>query len=509
MSDLHIDKEKKLLKLGNLSVTTLLEERRAGVLLHITSLPGKYGNGDLGREAYHFIKFLHSVGIRVWQTLPLGQPHGDGSPYQCLSAHAGNTALISLDWLEEKGWLQPIDNCHNCSTDDGYTKQCLINKAFYGFQALAEKQDLEDFFKFCAEKSSWLDDFALFMALRNEFGKCCWNQWPEYLKQRHPLAMKEARRRLERVIDGIKFEQYVFFRQWHELKEFAKQHDVLMFGDIPIFVSYDSVDVWANREVFKLDVDGEMSVVAGVPPDYFSATGQRWGNPHYDWQDLEQTNFRWWTERMRTQLEMFDIVRIDHFRGLEAAWEIPANESTAINGEWVKAPGHKLLNAIKKALGEIPLVAEDLGIITKEVDELRNSFNLPGMKILQFAFGDDATNPYLPHNYESNSVVYTGTHDNDTTLGWYHSLNDDERHHVYQALGVPAIQMPQALMQAAFASVANMAIVPMQDILELGSADRMNVPGTTEGNWQWRFSWEQLTESKINYLTRLIKLFGR
>jgi 4-alpha-glucanotransferase len=282
-----------------------------------------------------------------------------------------------------------------------------------------------------------------------------------------------------------------------------------MFGDIPIFVSYDSVDVWANREVFKLDVDGEMSVVAGVPPDYFSATGQRWGNPHYDWQDLEQTNFRWWTERMRTQLEMFDIVRIDHFRGLEAAWEIPANESTAINGEWVKAPGHKLLSAIKKALGEIPLVAEDLGIITKEVDELRNSFNLPGMKILQFAFGDDATNPYLPHNYESNSVVYTGTHDNDTTLGWYHSLNDEERHHVYQALGVPAIQMPQALMQAAFASVANMAIVPMQDILELGSADRMNVPGTTEGNWQWRFSWDQLTESKINYLTRLIKLFGR
>jgi 4-alpha-glucanotransferase len=490
-------------------VTTLLDQRRAGVLLHITSLPGKYGNGDLGQEAYHFVKFLHSAGIKVWQTLPLGQPHSDGSPYQCLSAHAGNTALISLDWLEEKGWLQSNERCHDCSADECFTKKCLITKAFYGFQSFANSKDHDDFLRFCAEKSSWLDDYALFMALRIEFGQRCWNQWPEYLKQRHPLAMKEARRRLERVIEGIKFEQYVFFRQWHELKEFAKQHDVLMFGDIPIFVSYDSVDVWANREVFKLDVNGEMSVVAGVPPDYFSATGQRWGNPHYDWHDLEQTNFRWWTERMRTQLEMFDIVRIDHFRGLEAAWEIPANENTAINGEWVKAPGQKLLEAIKKALGEIPLVAEDLGVITKEVDDLRNSFNLPGMKILHFAFGDDAKNPYLPHNYQCNSVVYTGTHDNDTTLGWYHSLNDKEKHHVYEALGTPAMQMPQALMQAAFASVANLAIVPMQDILELGSADRMNVPGTTEGNWQWRFDWNQLTEHKINYLTHLIKLFGR
>lgn len=490
-------------------MTTLLEQRRAGVLLHITSLPGKYSNGDLGQEAYHFIKFLHSVGIRVWQTLPLGQPHNDGSPYQCLSAHAGNSALISLDWLEKKGWLQTTERCYDCITHECFTKRCLITKSFYGFQTLADSTDKANFAKFCEEKAHWLDDYALFMALHIEFGQRCWNEWPEHLKQRHPLAMKEARRRLGRVIDGIKFEQYIFFTQWNELKAFAKQHDVLLFGDIPIFVSYDSVDVWANRDIFKIELNGQMQMVAGVPPDYFSATGQRWGNPHYDWNYLEHTKFRWWIERMRTQLEMFDIVRIDHFRGLEAAWEIPAHEETAINGEWVTAPGKKLLEAFKNAFGEIPLVAEDLGIITQEVDDLRNHFNLPGMKILQFAFGDNAKNPYLPHNYEHNSVVYTGTHDNDTTLGWYHGLNDAEKHHVYECLGIPAMSMPQALMQAAFASIANLAIIPMQDILELGSADRMNTPGTMQGNWQWRFNWQQLTTHQVNNLTRLLKLFGR
>lgn len=490
-------------------MTTLLEQRRAGVLLHITSLPGKYDNGDLGQEAYHFVKFLHNTGVRVWQTLPLGQPHSDGSPYQCLSAHAGNTALISLDWLQKKGWLQTNERCRDCGANECFAKKCLITKAFYRFQELAEQKEYDSFQQFCLEKADWLDDFALFMALRAEFGQRSWNHWPEHLKQRQPLAIKEAQRRLQRVIDGIKFEQYVFFRQWHELKAFAKQHDVLLFGDIPIFVSYDSVDVWANRELFKLDENGEMSVIAGVPPDYFSATGQRWGNPHYDWKALEKGGFQWWLERMRTQLEMFDIVRIDHFRGLEAAWEIPAHEKTAINGEWVTAPGAKLLEAMKAALGEIPLVAEDLGIITKEVDDLRNSFRLPGMKILQFAFGDNAKNPYLPHNYQRNSVVYTGTHDNDTTLGWYHSLSDEEKHHVYESLGTPAMPMPQALMQAAFASVANLAIIPMQDILALDSADRMNTPGTMKGNWQWRFSWDQLSTDKVNYLTRLLKLFGR
>jgi 4-alpha-glucanotransferase len=282
-----------------------------------------------------------------------------------------------------------------------------------------------------------------------------------------------------------------------------------IFIDIPIFVSYDSADVWANRRVFKLDENGEMLVVAGVPPDYFSVTGQRWGNPHYDWKYLKRTRFTWWKKRLESQLEMFDILRIDHFRGFEAAWEIPATEETAINGVWVEAPGKELLTALIKEFGNIPLVAEDLGIITAKVEALRTDFNLPGMKILQFAFGDTAANPYLPHNYERNYVVYTGTHDNDTTLGWFNALNDHDKQRIYHYLGYSQASMPYLLIGTAFSSVANLAIVPMQDILELGSADRMNTPGTTEGNWQWQFSWDQLTEDKVAKLTGLVTMFAR
>jgi 4-alpha-glucanotransferase len=284
---------------------------------------------------------------------------------------------------------------------------------------------------------------------------------------------------------------------------------VLLFGDIPIFVSYDSADVWANRREFKLDEFGEMSVVAGVPPDYFSATGQRWGNPHYDWSHQEKNGFSWWTGRLKTQLEIFDILRIDHFRGLEAAWEIPANEDTAINGVWAKAPGKALLKAIESELGSIPLVAEDLGIITPEVDELRDEFNLPGMKILQFAFGGDANNPYLPDHYLKNCVVYTGTHDNDTTIGWLEKLSDDERRYIWDYLGSPSLSLNCALIHAALGSVANLAIIPMQDILELGSEHRMNIPGTTKGNWSWRFDWDQLTHERAARLAHLVGLFNR
>ncbi|NOQ37098.1 MAG: 4-alpha-glucanotransferase [Methylococcaceae bacterium] len=487
----------------------LLEQRRAGVLLHITSLPGKYGNGDMGEEAYHFIKFLRDSGITVWQTLPLGVPHGDGSPYQCLSAHAGNPALISLDWLEEKGWLQTTERCNDCDAEESFTKKCLLTKSFYGFQALATQDERDEFKQFSKDKAFWLDDYALFMAFRSEFGLRCWNEWPEDLKQRKPKAINEAKQRLQQFIENIQFEQYVFFKQWHELKTFAEENDILLLGDIPIFVSYDSVDVWVNRKVFKLDEMGEMSVVSGVPPDYFSKTGQRWGNPHYDWEYLEKTGFQWWLERLQTQLEMFDIIRIDHFRGLEAAWEVPAENKTAMKGAWIKAPGEALLSAIQTAFDEIPLVAEDLGIITDEVDKLRNDFKLPGMKILQFAFGDNAKNPYLPHNYQRSSVVYTGTHDNDTTLGWYHLLTDEEKHYIYEILGMPTEPMPWALIQAAFSSVSNLAVIPMQDILELGSEDRMNVPGTMNGNWQWRFTWDQLTDDRANKLAHLVRLFGR
>jgi 4-alpha-glucanotransferase len=486
-----------------------LERRRAGVLLHITSLPGTGRYGDMGEEAYNFIRFLHSAGITVWQTLPLGIPHGDGSPYQCMSAHAGNPALISIDWLEQKGWLQQTERCNDCNADAGFTKSCLVTKSLKGFKAIASPSEQEDFLGFCQEKAFWLDDFAMYYALRNEYGRRCWNQWPEYLKNRDAKALKQAEKRLVRVLESIKFEQYVFYRQWQDLKLFAEKHGVLLFGDIPIFVSYDSADVWANRDVFKLDKNGDMDVVAGVPPDYFSAEGQRWGNPHYNWKYLKKTKFKWWLDRIKTQDEMFDILRIDHFRGLEAAWEIPAEEETAIKGQWIAAPGHALLKAIQVQYPALALVAEDLGIITEEVTALRDDFALPGMNILQFAFGDDAQNPYLPHNCSKNSVVYTGTHDNDTTLGWFNALDDGQKRRVYEYLGHSQTEMPYTLVGTALASVANLAIVPMQDVLCLDGAHRMNTPGSTEGNWHWRFGWDQLTDHFVGRLRHLVYLFGR
>jgi 4-alpha-glucanotransferase len=485
----------------------MLNKRRAGILLHISSLPGAGSQGDLGQEAYHFVNFLADAGITVWQTLPLGMTHADRSPYQCLSAHAGNPSFISMNWLVDKGWLQlPNQDYQNVSN---FAKNSLTAIAFQGFLERADPQDKEQFAHFCEAQAFWLDDFAVFIALRNEFNQLCWNQWPEHFKERDIKAIKEARRRLNTKIEKIKFEQYVFFAQWLELKAYAKQRGVLLFGDIPIFVSYDSADVWANRQVFRLDESGQMSVVTGVPPDYFSAKGQRWGNPHYDWEYLKDTGFRWWVERMHTQLELFDILRIDHFRGLEAAWEIPAEEDTAIHGQWVKAPGKDLLNAIKAEHGSIPLVAEDLGVITPEVVKLRDEFGLPGMKILQFAFGSGPDNPYLPNNYEKNCVVYTGTHDNDTTLGWSQALSEEEKRFAYEYLGNPSMPLHCALIHAALASVANLAIIPMQDVLELDSSHRMNVPGTIEGNWQWRFQWDQLSHERAARLAHLVKLFNR
>ena len=487
----------------------LLSKRRAGILLHITSLPNSNGKGNLGQEAYNFVNFLADVGIKVWQTLPLGVPHADNSPYQCLSAHAGNPELIDLLALSKKGWLQDTECYLTCEAGQCFKTECILSKAYAGFDNQATEQEKQEFSDFCHDKANWLDDFSLYLALRKQFLGACWNQWPEALKRREPAALKEARRNLALAIKTIQFEQYIFYKQWTALKNYANEKGVLLFGDIPIFVSYDSVDVWAHRDVFKLDEQGDMSVVAGVPPDYFSETGQRWGNPHYDWNYLKESNFDWWIKRMKGQLEMFDILRIDHFRGFEAAWEIPANEETAINGKWVKAPGALLLTAFKKAFDEMPLVAEDLGIITEEVDALRRDFKLPGMKILQFAFGDNAENPYLPHNYEKNTVAYTGTHDNDTTLGWFNSLTEEERHHIYHYLGYSKASMPYLLIGTAFSSVANLAIVPMQDVLELGSADRMNIPGTAEGNWGWQFSWDQLTEDKVRKLSGIIKMFAR
>lgn len=484
----------------------VLNQRRAGVLLHVTSLPSR----DLGDDAYYFVDFLKSIGATVWQVLPLGITHEDGSPYQSLSAHAGNPHLISLPWLVKQGLLMEEELCENCESTV-FSCDCLLNKAFAGFHTHASENDKKDFVEFCNSHDYWLDDFSLFMVLRQKFGQTSWNTWTDEYKNRHSETINDVRFSHKDAIHSVKFTQYVFFKQWMALKNYANERGILLFGDIPIFVSYDSSDVWANRDVFKLNDSGEMSVVAGVPPDYFSQTGQRWGNPHYDWTYLHANEFNWWLERMETQSMLFDIVRIDHFRGLESAWEIPASEPTAIKGEWVLAVGDELLSAITQKFNQyVALIAEDLGIITPEVETLRKKFDLPGMKILQFAFSGEENNPYLPQFHTPNSVVYTGTHDNDTTIGWIQSLTEQERGYVCETLKLDAqANVMHAMMRCALDSVANLAILPMQDILELDGSNRMNTPGTTIGNWQWNFSWEQVTSEKCERVAQWIRETGR
>lgn len=482
-------------------------QRRAGILLHPTSLPGDYGCGQLGAEAFRFVDFLVASGLRVWQMLPLGPTHADYSPYQCTSVHAGNPRLISLQRLMEWGWLDAVANCEGKCTDVWRAEQLQVARA--GFQRKASDYERAEFSDFKEQHSDWLNDFALYEALRAEQHHRGWFDWSPALRDRHVDALTEARRRLAAQCEQSAFNQYVFFKQWHALRDYANQNGVWLFGDVPIFVAYDSADVWARRDCFRLDNAGRLEVVAGVPPDYFSATGQRWGNPHYRWDRIEQDGFRWWIERMRTQRELFDLIRIDHFRGFEAFWEIPASAETAIDGHWVKAPGERLFQALQDSFHELPLVAEDLGIITPEVDALRQRFGLPGMKILQFAFGGQADNPYLPHNHEALSVVYTGTHDNDTTLGWYQSLDDHTRAHLHDYLGQPTELMPWPLIRTAFASVATLAIIPLQDALGLDGGHRMNTPGVTEDNWRWRFDWEQMPEELAARLRQLVELYGR
>jgi 4-alpha-glucanotransferase len=489
---------------------SLLNQRRAGVLLHISSLPSTNYVGDLGAEAYRFVDFLHDIGASVWQTLPINMPHADNSPYQCLSAYAGNPDFISLETLQAKRLLTKND-LNGLITN----KSHLIVKAYQAFcKKTNNNKQQQHFADFCTKQAHWLNDFALFLALRCKFNQAGWHSWPEAYKNRDVKALKKARKELAQEIAVIQFSQFVFFTQWLSLKAYAAAKKVYLFGDIPIFVAYDSADVWAHPHLFKLDSDKNMAVVAGVPPDYFSTTGQRWGNPHYNWGAMATDGYAWWISRMATQSALFDIVRIDHFRGLEAAWEIPASEDTAINGQWVLAPGDDLLAAIKGALPNICLVAEDLGIITDEVNALRNKYHLPGMKILQFAFSGEEANPYLPHHIEGNSVAYTGTHDNDTTLGWYQSSHERQRKHVHAYLQSShseqhELNMPKDLIDMAMKSNALLAIIPMQDILELDSSHRMNTPGTSTGNWHWRFNWQQLSVMQKENITAVIAFTRR
>lgn len=477
----------------------MLMQRRAGVLLHISSLP----SGDMGEDAFLFVDFLNEIGATVWQTLPLNMPHGDGSPYQSLSSHAGNPAFISLKKLELLGLLSASDLS---STRD---RELLLTKAFDFFELEAKASLLKKYNQFCKKQAHWLDNFALFCVLRHHFGCVSWGDWPDAYKNRDAVTLSKAEEHFSTAIKRIKFIQFIFFEQWAELRAYANKNKVYLFGDIPIFVAFDSADVWAEPNLFKLDADKNMTVVAGVPPDYFSETGQRWGNPHYNWSVMKKDKFKWWLSRMATQHAMFDILRIDHFRGLEAAWEIPADEDTAINGAWVLAPGDALLKAIVQHLPDIHLVAEDLGVITPEVDAIREKYDLPGMKILQFAFDGGGDNPYLPEFIGENSVAYTGTHDNDTTLGWYQALGEGVRQRLHQYLNNDNPNMPFALIEVAFATQARLAIVPMQDILDLDSVHRMNVPGTSEGNWTWHFDWKQLKAEKRAQMAEAIQRYDR
>jgi len=483
----------------------LHQRRRAGILLHPTSLPGPFPRGVICHDAYRFVEFLGHAGISVWQILPLGPTHSDASPYQALSAHACETSLVSLDWLRDRHLLAAVP-----AGNDAASHRACLEQAWARMQDGAAVELSDRFAAFCELQSHWLDDYALFMALREEQGRRPWNEWPAELRDREPAAMQRARKTLAGRLGFYRFGQFVFFQQWAELKQYAAQHGVMLYGDLPIYVAYDSVDVWAQRNLFLLDKQGRPRFVAGVPPDYFSATGQRWGNPQYNWKAMQAEGFHWWIQRLQTQLELFDVVRVDHFRGFEAYWEIRADEQTAINGRWVRAPGRKLLQSLQQAFHNLPLVAEDLGVITEEVTALRERFHLPGMKILQFAFDGNPANSYLPHNHEFNSVVYTGTHDNDTSLSWYELLDEAGRSRIRDYLGCREdAPMPWPLIRSALASVACLAVLPMQDVLGLGQGQRMNTPGTTEGNWLWRFNWQQLEQGLAAKLQSLCRRYDR
>ena len=503
-------------------------ERASGVLLHPSSLPGKFGVGDLGDEAYRFADFLSANGQSLWQVLPLGPTGYGDSPYQCFSAFAGNTLLISPEKLVADGLLNSTDLSSipafpQQSVEFGRAikfKAGLLNTAFERFKQTADASLRTDFKHFADGAASWLEDYALYRALKDAQGGKAWNEWEAKLARRDPTALANAREQLRDQIDAQKFFQFLFFKQWAALKTYCHQRGLKLVGDIPIFVARDSADVWMNPDQFKLDEAGNPLVVAGVPPDYFSSTGQLWGNPIYNWDKMLADGFRWWIERVRATLETFDIVRVDHFRGFAASWEIPGGDKTAERGSWVNVPGRELFTAIKNALGDLPIIAEDLGVITPDVEALRDDFDLPGMRILQFGFGGDTKNLDLPHNYIRNCVVYTGTHDNDTTVGWYTSVAgagstrdreqiERERKLCLDYLNSDGREIHWSFIRALLSSVADTAIVPVQDLLGLGTEARMNLPNSTSGNWAWRLKSGALTDEIGARLKKLTEVYGR
>ncbi|MEB3284576.1 MAG: 4-alpha-glucanotransferase [Candidatus Sericytochromatia bacterium] len=490
--------------------------RVSGILLHPSSLPNGHGIGDLGPEAYAFVDWLKNANQRMWQVLPLGPTGYGDSPYQSFSAFAGNPLLVDLNDLMERGWLSPGQlpdaPANNQTIDYGHVvwfKREALKLAYAGFNAQGTQDDRDAFKRFCAQEAKWLNDYALFQALKDAHGGACWSDWEPALAARESSALKKAYKVHTESVDFWKFTQWNFFRQWQSLHAYATDRDIAIVGDVPIFVAYDSVDVWANPELFHLDETGHPTVVAGVPPDYFSETGQLWGNPLYRWDVLAKKRYTWWIARMKQALQLYDVVRLDHFRGFAAYWEVRAGEPTAVDGRWVRGPGDKLFKALSKALGaDLPIIAEDLGLITPDVEALRDDFNLPGMKILQFAFGGPG-NAYLPHNYPANSVAYTGTHDNDTVRGWFNSATQEEKDFALRYLATDEAGFPGAMVRSVIASTARIALIPVQDLLGLGSEARMNTPSLASGNWTWRLAPGQLGGELAHWLGDLTYVFGR
>lgn len=491
--------------------------RSSGILLHPTSFPSRFGIGDLGSEAYQFIDFLAKSYQQYWQVLPLGPTGYGNSPYASYSAMAGNPLLISPERLRDAGLLAdedfvipdfPLDKVDFDQVAP--IKIQLLKKACENFKTKATPLQQQEFSGFC-DKAFWLDDYALFMALKDSLNGSSWHTWKPELAQRQADAINHAQEELVDEIYYHKYTQFEFFRQWSELKQYANMRGIEIIGDIPIYVAHDSADVWANPDIFCLDQNtGEASLMAGVPPDYFSATGQLWGNPVYKWEKLQQLDFKWWVQRFQAMLDYVDIIRIDHFRGFQAYWAVEQGETTAMNGRWIEAPGYALFQTLNDKLGKLPVLAEDLGVITQEVEELRDKFEFPGMKILQFGFGSDPGNPYLPFNYQRNCVVYTGTHDNDTTVGWFNQLSEHEKQSVLTYLGCTSSEgINWDLIRLALSSVANQAIIPLQDVLGLGTEARMNVPSYAEGNWDWRYQADAVTEELGDRLKTLTTVYGR
>jgi 4-alpha-glucanotransferase len=500
-------------------------ERQAGILLHPTSLPGKQGIGTLGKEAREFLDFACQAGIKLWQVCPLGPTGYGDSPYQCFSAIAGNPLLVDLETLVRQGLLKtadlaPLAKLPQESVDFGpmiTLKWAALRKAFGAFEKAIARTDpaartlAARFEAFRRQESDWLGDFALFMALKAHFNGVAWCDWPADIRDRHDHVVRMYRDKLAAEIRLQEFVQWQFFIQWNELRAVARDRAIRIMGDMPIFVAYDSVDVWSRRSLFQLAGDGKPTAVAGVPPDYFSPTGQLWGNPLYNWEAMEKEGWAWWIDIIRHKLRLFDYLRIDHFRGFAAYWAVPFGHPTAEHGQWIPAPGIKLFDAIMAAIGQAPIIAEDLGLITPDVKELIARFGFPGMKVLQFAFDSAEENDHVPHNYVPNSVVYTGTHDNDTILGWYGNARESDQKHTreYLVLNGPDKTLHWEFIRAAFATVSNIAVVPLQDILGKGSEARMNRPGVLGGNWSWRYTRAELRPDLAARLKTLAGRYGR